>query len=172
MKLSKNKSNIKQNTYFLGELREQWNCLTYYERFEQIISIFLSFLLILVILVTIFNLSKEVFIITFNAILNSISIGQIRNFFGDILTLLIAMEFNHTIFHSIKNKGQIVRVKTVVLVAILAISRQFIVLDVQPTSPFLLIAFAISILFLGIVYHLMDKRDHHSHHTLPDNEKL
>ncbi len=78
--------------------------------------------------------------------------------FGSMMSLLIALEFNHTIFHSIRHRGQIVRVKTVVLIAILGISREFILMN-NKVMPSEMIGLAISVLCLGIVYYMLDKRE-------------
>ncbi|MBU2824558.1 phosphate-starvation-inducible PsiE family protein, partial [Acidithiobacillus ferrooxidans] len=68
-------------------------------------------------------------------------------------------EFNHTIFHSIQHRGQIVRVKTVVLIAILGISREYILLDAKPLHAAIIVGYGISILCLGIVYYVLDIRE-------------
>ncbi len=145
--------------WFFGNLRKRWPILDFYERFEQIIALILSFFLGIVIITALWHLG----IATFRLLTNINQAASFRNtisaFFDNVLGLLIAMEFNHTIFHTVTHRGQIVRVKTVVLIAILAISRQFIVLENEPTSALRLIAFAVAVLFLGIVYYLMDKQD-------------
>lgn len=79
--------------------------------------------------------------------------------FGSIMSLLIALEFNHTIFHSIQHSGQIVRVKTVVLIAILGISREYILLDASALHAATIFGYGISILCLGIVYYILDVRE-------------
>ncbi|MFA5922357.1 MAG: phosphate-starvation-inducible PsiE family protein [Methylococcaceae bacterium] len=51
------------------------------------------------------------------------------------------------------------KVKTVILIAILAISRKFIILDVDKYPPSTIIALSASVLSLGVVYWLMRERD-------------
>ncbi|MCE5393723.1 MAG: phosphate-starvation-inducible PsiE family protein [Acidithiobacillus sp.] len=145
--------------WLFGNLRRRWPILDFYERFEQIIALILSFFLAIVIIIALWHLG----IATYRLLVNINQAASFRStisvFFDDVLGLLIAMEFNHTIFHTVTHRGQIVRVKTVVLIAILAMSRQFIVLENEPTTALRLIAFAFAVLFLGIVYYLMDKQD-------------
>ncbi|MHB1203479.1 MAG: phosphate-starvation-inducible PsiE family protein [Acidithiobacillus sp.] len=146
--------------WFFGDLRTRWPILDFYERFEQIVAMVLSFFLILVILAALWSLATEVYDLMAHSAVSGFTHDAITIIFGNVLSLLIAMEFNHTIFHSVSHRGQIVRVKTVVLIAILAIARQFIILETEPaSSSFRILAFAVSVLFLGIVYYLMDKRD-------------
>lgn len=75
------------------------------------------------------------------------------------MTLLIAMEFNHSLFHSVMHRGQIIKVKTVVLIAVLAIARKFIVMQTEQTTPLHIVSYAVAVLFLGIVSWLMDVRE-------------
>ena len=157
--------------WFFGDLRSRWPILDFYERFEQIVAMVLSFFLIVVILAALWSLAKEVYGLIAHGAVSGFSRDAITVIFGNVLSLLIAMEFNHTIFHSVSHRGQIVRVKTVVLIAILAIARQFIILETEPASSFRILAFAVSVLFLGIVYYLMDKRDRANLTVLDENKK-
>jgi uncharacterized membrane protein (DUF373 family) len=57
--------------------------------------------------------------------------------------------------HAYMAEGREVIVKTVVLISILAVSRQFIMFETETISPLTLAALAFSLLSLGIVYWLM-----------------
>lgn len=54
--------------------------------------------------------------------------------FGMVMTLLIAMEVKHSILRVMLRRDHIVQAKTVILVAMLAIARKFILLDAA-TAP-------------------------------------
>lgn len=71
--------------------------------------------------------------------------------FGIIMTLLIAMEFKHSIVRVAFRHDSIIKVKTVVLIAIIALSRKFVILDTSP-SPSKIAALACAVIALGIVY--------------------
>jgi uncharacterized membrane protein (DUF373 family) len=75
-----------------------------------------------------------------------------------VMTLLIAMEFKHSITRVMLRRDHIVQVKTVILVAILAIARKFIILD-PATDPKCIAALAAALVALGSVYWLMRQRD-------------
>jgi uncharacterized membrane protein (DUF373 family) len=143
---------------FFENLREEWTFLTFYERFEQIVSLILSMMVVLVILVAVAGVISSI------ANLNVTQLSTLRGHdfsvvFGSIMSLLIALEFNHTIFNSIQHKGKIVRVKTVVLIAILVIAREFILLDTKTMHGITLFAYAFSVLCLGVVYYILDERE-------------
>jgi uncharacterized membrane protein (DUF373 family) len=84
-----------------------------------------------------------------------------------VMTLLIAIEFNRTVMHAYVEERRVVIVKTVVLVSILAVSRQFIVFELETISPFILIALAASLLSLGIVYWLLERTPASNDKILP-----
>jgi hypothetical protein len=50
------------------------------------------------------------------------------------MTLLIAMEFKHSIVRVALRQSNIVQVKTVVLISLIALSRKFVILDTKATS--------------------------------------
>jgi uncharacterized membrane protein (DUF373 family) len=72
--------------------------------------------------------------------------------------LLIALEFKHSIIKVALRRGSIIQVKTVILIALIALSRKFVILDVE-TSPATIAALAFALLALGAVYWLMRERD-------------
>lgn len=78
--------------------------------------------------------------------------------FGMIMTLLIAMEFKHSILKMAMRKESIIQVKTAALIALIALSRKFIILEAD-TSPGKIAALAGAALALGTVYWLLRERD-------------
>ncbi|EOG6790159.1 heat resistance protein PsiE-GI, partial [Klebsiella pneumoniae] len=77
--------------------------------------------------------------------------------FGMIMTLLIAMEFKHSIVRVALRRDSIIHVKTVVLIAVIALSRKFVILD-SDASPAKISALAGATLALGATYWLLRKR--------------
>jgi hypothetical protein len=51
-----------------------------------------------------------------------------------IMTLLIAMEFKHSIVRVALRRDSIIQVKTVILIGLIALARKFVILDPE-TSP-------------------------------------
>lgn len=144
--------------FIFERLRTDWSVLTIYERFEQVVSLFISLLLVVIIVAALIGLIESVasLVLTKGYVVHEHGFSVA---FGSMMSLLIALEFNHTIFHSIRHRGQIVRVKTVVLIAILGISREYILLDKNIAMPSEIIGLAISVLCLGIVYFILDRRE-------------
>jgi uncharacterized membrane protein (DUF373 family) len=73
--------------------------------------------------------------------------------------LLIALEFNHTLRYAVTRHQSVIQTKVVILIAVLALARKFIVLDIRETTPAYLLALAAVTLALGLTYWLMTERD-------------
>lgn len=91
--------------------------------------------------------------------LNPIDHSVFQTIFGMIMTLLIALEFKHSILQSIARRASIVQVRTVMLIAILALAGKFIILDVKLISPSVIAALSGALLVAGIVFWLIKERE-------------
>jgi uncharacterized membrane protein (DUF373 family) len=128
-----------------------------FHRFETLITMVIAVLISIMILAALWGLIIETYHLVLRGAFDTLDHKAFQSSFGMIMTLLIAIEFNRTIMLAYMEKGREVIVKTVVLVSILAVSRQFIVLEIDAISPLILIALAVSLLSLGIVYWLMER---------------
>jgi uncharacterized membrane protein (DUF373 family) len=72
-----------------------------------------------------------------------------------VLTVLIALEFKHTLLVVKHHRRAIVEVRAVVLIALLALVRRFIILDLYQASPGIIAALAGAIVALGAVFWLV-----------------
>jgi uncharacterized membrane protein (DUF373 family) len=75
--------------------------------------------------------------------------------FGQIMTLLIALEFNHTLRYVVAKHQSFIQTKVVVLIALLALARKFIILDIRDMTPEYLLGLAAITLALGVTYWLV-----------------
>lgn len=141
--------------------RANWRLLTLYERFEQVIAILLSMVIAVIIVVSLMQLVKTVYTLLVVEAFNPLDHAVFQTVFGMIMTLLIAMEFKHSIIRVVTQHESIIQVKTVVLIALIALSRKFVILDTE-TSPERIAALAGATLALGLTYWLMRDRDDRS----------
>lgn len=138
--------------------REQWRVMTFYERFEQAIAVALSLVIAVIILVSMVQLIRIVFTMLIVDAFNPLEHHIFQTVFGMIMTLLIAMEFKHSIIRVALRRDSIIQVKTVILIALIALSRKFVILD-PDTSPAKIAALAGASLALGATYWLLRERD-------------
>lgn len=142
----------------LDTFRLQWRVLSFYERFERIVAHILSAVISMIIIVSLWQLIRAVVLLLVSGALNPLDHGMFQTVFGMVITLLIAMEFKHSITRVMLRRDHIVQVKTVILVALLAIARKFIILDPM-SEPAQIAALAAALVALGTVYWLMRQRD-------------
>jgi len=79
--------------------------------------------------------------------------------FGMIFTVVIALEFKRSLLIVAERKDSVVQVRTVVLIAMLAIVRKLIIMDLSTTDAPRLFALAAAALSLGAVYWLVRDQD-------------
>ncbi|AWL00782.1 TPA: phosphate-starvation-inducible PsiE family protein [Pseudomonas aeruginosa] len=139
----------------LDEMRSQWRLMTVYERFEQVIALVLSAVIAVIIVVSLFQLISIVFTLLVLDAFNPLDHKVFQSVFGMIMTLLIAMEFKHSIVRVALRRDSIIQVKTVILIAL---ARKFVILDPE-VSPAKIAALAGATLALGATYWLLRKRD-------------
>jgi uncharacterized membrane protein (DUF373 family) len=143
----------------LRETREAWPVLSIYERFEQVVTLLLTALIGLVIIAAVINLAFRIFMLVLFGLLDPAEYSVFQAVFGMIFTVLIAMEFNHSILGVLERKESIIQVRTVVLIALLALARKFIILDASKTEPLTIVGLAAAVLALGAVYWLVRDQD-------------
>jgi uncharacterized membrane protein (DUF373 family) len=142
--------------------RSEWTAMTYYGRFEQIISWLLTLAITAVIVVAAYRLLADIVTTLVRGALDPLEHETFQTIFGAMMTLLIAMEFGHSILQVGSRSKSVVQVRTVLLVALLALSRKFIVLDLHTVSAATIVALALAVLTLGVVYWLLRDRVEHA----------
>lgn len=144
---------------FFVETRKHWPIMSVYERFEQVVAIVLSFVIAAVIALALLQLVIRVGVLLLSGAVDPLEHDVFQALFGMIMTLLIAMELKHSILLVALRRSSIIQVKTVVLIALIALSRKFVILDSSATSASTIAALAGATLVLGVVYWLLRERD-------------
>jgi uncharacterized membrane protein (DUF373 family) len=141
------------------DFRRNWLTLGVYERFEQLIALVLAGLIAVIVVVAVWDLAKRVVLLALNDRLDPLDHRTFQALFGQILTVLIALEFKHSIVKVVAAAESIIQVRTVLLIALLALSRKLIILDSGVTSPVTIFALAAVLLALGVAYWLVRDQD-------------
>ena len=140
-------------------LRRDWSVLTVYERFEAAVAAVLTVVIAAVILIALYRLIVSVIDILVLQTRNPLEYPVFQQVFGEILTLLIALEFNHTLQYVVTRERGIIQAKIVILIALLALVRKIIVIDLYTVTPGTLAALAGLVISLGVTYWLIRERD-------------
>ena len=142
-------------------LKQEWHELTSYQRFEQVVT---RIVMAFVALVIVYSVILTTIELATDFMLGHAFMEQelLQDVFGSILTILILLEFNHSIAVSLKQKTGIVQTRIVVLIAILVIVRKIILLDFKTASIETLAGHAGVALALGLLYWLIVASSHRS----------
>jgi uncharacterized membrane protein (DUF373 family) len=138
----------------LKALKQEWHDLTSYQRFEQVVSRIVMAFIAVVIVYSVILVAIEL-VVDFGLGRAFMEMELLQDVFGSILTILILLEFNHSIAVSLKQKTGIIQARMVVLIAILVIARKIILLDFKTTNIEMLAGHAGVALALGALYWLI-----------------
>jgi uncharacterized membrane protein (DUF373 family) len=141
------------------KFRADWAVLSVYQRFESLVALTLTVLVAFIIVVALWHLGKEVVTGLVFGALDPLDQNVFQALFAEILTLMIALEFNHTLQLTVNRSESIIQTKVVLLIALLALSRKFIVLDIRETGAGEMLGLAAITFALGACYWLMRERD-------------
>jgi uncharacterized membrane protein (DUF373 family) len=133
--------------------------LTFYQRIESLVAFVLTVVISVVIFVAVYRLVVDTVGNLLFGAANPLDHKVFQAVFGQIMTVLIALEFNHTLQYVVTREQSIIQIKTVLLIALLALARKFIVMDLAEVSSEHLFGLATVTLVLGVTYWLIRERD-------------
>jgi uncharacterized membrane protein (DUF373 family) len=139
-------------------LQSKWQTLSLYERFEQMVVAVLTLVIALIVVLAAWQLLGETAGLLRRGATRTADPQIFQGVFGMVLTVLIALEFKHTLLVVRHHRRAVVEVRSVVLIALLALVRRFIILDVYEASPGIIAALAGATVALGIVFWLVVDR--------------
>jgi uncharacterized membrane protein (DUF373 family) len=137
------------------DLRSKWQTLSIYERFEQSVVGVLTLVIAVIVALATWQLLLHTLKLMESHGVNPADPQVFQALFGMVLTVLIALEFKHTLLVVRHHRRAIVQVRAVVLIALLALVRRFVILDLYETAPSMIAALAGAVLALGIVFSLV-----------------
>ena len=143
----------------LRSVRTLFTDLTFYERFEQAVVLVLTALIVVVVASATWHLTLAVLALLVTDQADPTNQQVFQAVFGMMFTVIIALEFKHSLLVVLARQESVVRVRSVVLIAMLAMVRKFIILDLSEADPLQLFALAAAILALGVVYWMVREQD-------------
>ena len=142
-----------------SDFRGSFGPLTVYQKFEQICVLILTTLIAVIIAFALWSLTLKILHSILAANFDPTDYSVFQTVFGMIFTVIIALEFKRSLLVLAERRDSVVQVRTVILIALLAVVRKLIILDLSSTDAFHLLALAAAILSLGGVYWLVRDQD-------------
>src|SRR3982075_781723 len=147
----------------LKDATEKFKLLSLYQRFEHIVVMFLTALIAIIVVAAVWTLSlKILFGLVLTGSLDPSDYAIFQAIFGMIFTVIIALEFKKSLLVVAERRDTVIQIRSVVMIALLAICRKVIILDLSETDALHTLAFAAAILALGAVYWLVRDSDQRS----------
>jgi uncharacterized membrane protein (DUF373 family) len=140
--------------------RMRWRGLSFYQKFEHAVVLVLVGLIAVVVIAAVWSLAvKILFGLVLSGRVDPTDPAVFQAVFGMIFTVIIALEFKRSLQIVTERRDTVVQVRAVILIAMLAIVRKLIILDIGPANTGELFGLAAAILALGAVYWLVRDRD-------------
>jgi uncharacterized membrane protein (DUF373 family) len=162
---------VRQTFQDWARLRRAWADLRAYERFESVVASLLRVVIGAIIAVALYRLIVRVVDTLVLRALDPLEHSVFQQVFGAIMTLLITLEFGHTLQYVIARGAGIIQARVVVLIALLALARKIIVVDLFEFSPASVMALAALTLSLGVAYWLLREREERPQSLPVEEEK-
>jgi uncharacterized membrane protein (DUF373 family) len=143
----------------LASARTRWEPLSLYERFEHAVVLVLTLVIAIIIAFAVWNLVLKIVEAMMASGFDPTDYAVFQALFGMIFTVIIALEFKRSLLVMADRRHSVVQVRTVILIALLAIVRKLLILDLAVTDAAQLFALATAIVALGGVYWLVRDQD-------------
>jgi uncharacterized membrane protein (DUF373 family) len=141
---------------------------TLYETFEHLIMLVLTLVIVILIAFATWHLVLATFAVIYAGTLDPADPSVYPAIFGMFFTVLIGLEFKRSFLIVTSSQTSIVRIRSIILIGMLATLRKFIVLDLKEINVGETIAVAAAILALGLVYWLV--RDQERREPEPETD--
>ena len=145
---------------------------TLYETFEHVVMLVLTIVIVVLIGYATFHLVMKTFDLIRAGDLDPTDGDIYPSLFGMFFTVLIGLEFKRSFLIVTASQTSIVRIRSIILIGMLATLRKFIVLDLKEINVMEMLAVAAAILALGIVYWLVRDQETRSRLLTPGSSLL
>lgn len=146
-------------------LQRDWKQLLSYELFERVASRIVMLFIAIIIVYTLILMAMTLFDqIKFSPAY--IDTESLRDVFGSILSILILIEFNHSIALAISRRTGILQARPIILITILVIARKVILLDFSAATFEQMIGIGAIALAFGLLFWLISARPE----SLPESQ--
>jgi uncharacterized membrane protein (DUF373 family) len=142
-------------------VREDWSAMTFYEKFEHAVIHLLSAIIAIIVVASVWALLREVMYRLVLGAFGALDYSTFQVIFGMIFTVVIALEFKRSLLVVARRTFGVLQVRTIVLIALLAITRKLIILDLTEAAPAQIASLAGASLALGAVFWLVRDQDRH-----------
>ena len=140
--------------FLLDLFKKQGKGRTPYEWFEQVILGALVFIIAIIIIYSLI-LSVITLVNDFRSEIKFMEAGALQDTFGNILIVIILVEFNHSIVLAIRQRSGAIQVRVIVLITIIVLARKLVLLDYAAASVETMLGLAGLALSLGGLYWLI-----------------
>jgi uncharacterized membrane protein (DUF373 family) len=139
----------------------RWEELRRFADYAQFERIALSCVLVILSVISLYAIVALVIKLSGDFLLGEAFLEKaaMQDTFGAILTILIVLEFNHSVYVALTQKAGAIQVRTVILLTVLVIARKLMLQDFTTMTTQTFLGFGALLLALGVIYWLISNAD-------------
>jgi len=134
----------------LAAERQRWKVLSAYQKFEHAVILVLTALIAVVVVFALWNLVLKVLLSIVSSGFDPTDYEVFQAFFGMIFTVIIALELKRSLLVVADRRHGIIQVRTVLLIALLAVVRKLMIIDLSAAEAQQVFALAAAILAFSV----------------------
>jgi uncharacterized membrane protein (DUF373 family) len=140
---------------------KRWEDLRRFADYAQFERIALGCILVILSVISVYAIVAFVIKLSGDFMLGEAFLEKsaLQDTFGAILTILIVLEFNHSIYVAMTHKAGALQVRTVILLTVLVVARKLMLQDFSAMTTQTFLGFGAILLALGVIYWLISHAD-------------
>jgi uncharacterized membrane protein (DUF373 family) len=140
---------------------KRWEALRRFADYAQFERIALGCVLVILSVISIYAIAALAIKLSGDFLLGAAFLEKaaLQDTFGAILTILIVLEFNHSIYVALTHKTGALQVRTVILLTVLVVARKLMLQDFSAMTTQTFLGFGAILLALGVIYWLISHAD-------------
>jgi uncharacterized membrane protein (DUF373 family) len=140
---------------------KRWEALQRFADYARFERIALGCVLVILSVISVYAIAALVIKLCGDFLLGEAFLEKaaLQDTFGAILTILIVLEFNHSVYVALTHKTGALQVRTVILLAVLVVTRKLMLQDFSAMTTQTFLGFGVILLALGVIYWLISNAD-------------
>ena len=141
----------------IPSLKDYWLESNLYERFQTLVSLLLVLLIAVVVTMSVLQVITTLIGVVASGS-DFLAYGAVKALLGQILLVLIALEFGHSLVLALKDRKIVFQIQGIILIGILAVIRKLVLVELDEVDTLSLFGMAAILVGFAALYWVVNQR--------------
>ena len=141
----------------IPSLKDYWLESNLYERFQTLVSLLLVLLIAVVVTMSVLQVITTLIGVVASGS-DFFAYGAVKALLGQILLVLIALEFGHSLVLALKDRKIVFQIQGIILIGILAVIRKLVLVELDEVDTLSLFGMAAILVGFAALYWVVNQR--------------